>query len=664
MMIKKETFRRILIALLVLCQIASVVLLAGCQKNEKSEESTSGTTTTTMTDNNPGTDQKTEKPEGSTSGTTTTTMTDKKPGDDGTDEPVLRQLEIVKDGKTDYVIVRSQTAESWELDAAKLFRTYIRALTGVDIPIKDDFEREGTDEVRTDKEIIIGSTNRENEFDADYASFDKGYSIFSSKYRFVILAGSEAGMDAAFDRFFSDVFGISVGSSLPETPLVEEFNINTSYKMSQKYTSAELPFIGVALKDYTIVFDNKDYMQLRYHADLDKITSAIAGTKLPVSTQKNNGGKNIIIEMDSKLAGGYFKITVSGSDITISVADYYGFNAACKWIKSEFSANGYFKFKDGFSKTGRFMDYLTEETSSTAYAFERAGSTRVMFNNVLWQDFSGVTGRPQNDIPHVERHRLTTQMVSVYLPDVLGLQEVKAVERNGENGIVTMLNGVGYTEVLNSGVSGMANSCTPLFYRQDTTKLIDSGFMVFKNQPTSPDTSKSMTWGVFESKTDNQKYLVVSVHLETINKDIAVMQVGELTAKVAEIIAQYYCPVIVGGDYNAKYSETPYQAITNDYGYTSAREIATVTNNTVRTNQSYPKFDTSLQLMKPVEKDVIVGRENSVDHITLYKHNSLNISLFGIVVDDCALSASDHLPIFMDFTFGDEEQENDWTEFY
>ena len=637
MIIKKETLRRILVVLLVLCQVGSVALLAGCKKEETPGKSTTDGKSTTAGN---------------------TEEADNKPGDD----EVLRQLNLVEDGKTDYVIVRSQTAESWELDAAKLFKSYICALTGVDIPIKDDFEREGTDEVRTEKEIIIGSTNRENEYDANYESFDKGYSIFSSKYRFVILAGSRAGMDAALERFFGDVFGITVGGSLPETPLVKDLNINTSYKMSLKYTSAEFPFIGVALKDYTIVFDDTDYMQLRYRADLDKFANAIAGTGLPVSSQKNDGGKNIVIEIDSELEGGSFEMSVSGTDIIISVADYYGFDAACKFLRSEFSANGYFKFKDEFSKTGSFQNYLTEETSSTAYAFEHAGSTRVMFNNVLWQDFSGVSGRPQNDIPHVERHLLTTQMVSIYLPDVLGLQEVKANERYGEDGIVTMLNEIGYTEVLNADISGMTSSCTPLFYRQDTTSLIASGFMIFTNQPTSPDTSKSMTWGVFESKADNQKYLVVSVHFETFDKDVAVMQVRELTAKIDEIIAEYDCPVIVGGDYNSKYTETPYLAITNDYGYVSAREYAMVTNDTVRTNQTYPKFDSSLRIMKPVENNVITGRENSVDHITLYNHDSLSVRLFGIVVDDCTLSASDHLPIFMDFSFG--EPEGDWSEFY
>ena len=96
-------------------------------------------------------------------------------------------LKIVGNGQTEYVIIRSQNAKRWEIEAALRFRDALKAVTGAEIQIKDDFEREGTAYVRTDKEIIIGSTNRENEFETDYDSFKNGFSIFSSDSRLVIL---------------------------------------------------------------------------------------------------------------------------------------------------------------------------------------------------------------------------------------------------------------------------------------------------------------------------------------------------------------------------------------------------------------------------------------------------------------------------------------------
>lgn len=132
----------------------------------------------------------------------------------------------------------------------------MKAVTGAEIQIKDDFEREGTAYVRTDKEIIIGSTNRENEFETDYDSFKNGFSIFSSDSRLVILAGSAAGMDAALEQFFSDFFGIAPGSEAASADKLTELTVSSDYKASLKYDSSELPFLGIPLKDYTIVKDS------------------------------------------------------------------------------------------------------------------------------------------------------------------------------------------------------------------------------------------------------------------------------------------------------------------------------------------------------------------------------------------------------------------------
>ena len=173
-------------------------------------------------------------------------------------------LNIVGNGQTEYVIIRSQDAKKWEIEAALRFRDTLKAVTGAEIQIKDDFEREGTDYVRTEKEIIIGSTNRENEFETDYDSLGNGFSIFSSDSRLVFLAGSPAGMDAALDQFFSDFFGIAPGSEAASAEKLTELAVSSDYKASLRLDSSELPFLGIPLKDYTIVKDSGDYMQKRY----------------------------------------------------------------------------------------------------------------------------------------------------------------------------------------------------------------------------------------------------------------------------------------------------------------------------------------------------------------------------------------------------------------
>lgn len=558
-------------------------------------------------------------------------------------------LNIVENGQTEYVIIRSQNAKRWEIEAALRFRDTLNAVTGAEIQIKDDFEREGTDYVRTDKEIIIGSTNRENEFETDYDSIENGYSIFSSDSRLVILAGSPAGMDAALEQFFSDFFGIAPGSDTASADKLTELTISSDYKTTLKYDSSELPFLGIPLKDYTIVKDSGDYMQKRCCILLKELLAKISGSELTISEEKRGSGGNLMIKTDSTVGDGNFRISISGTDITISFADYYGFGAALEWLSSEYESRGYFDFKDGSEVNGSYMLYIDKTTASDEYAFSRAGAVRVMFNNVLYGDSSGMAGRLNRDVPSAERHRLTAEMVSVYQPDVLGLQEVSKQERMGMNGIVTLLSDAGYTEVKNTDILEMASSCTPIFYREDAVTLIASGFKIFDNQPTNPDTSKSFTWGVFESKADSSRYMVVSTHLCTESDEIGALQATELLGVVNAVTAEYDCPVIVGGDFNAVYDEKTYKTFTETAGYLNARELAAVSTK-VRSYQTYPKYDQKLGIMQPVG-DITIDNQGSVDHIILSSADKLTVNVFGVVVDECSRSASDHLPIFMDFDF-------------
>ena len=636
---KKKIFRRILVLTLVLCQFIGVLALTGCKK-----EQDSGTTDTTGQSENTG----------DTTGPS---------GNKNEELPVdVKELTIVEDGKTDYVIIRSQTAKQWEINAAVRFRDTIKALTGVEIPLKDDFEREGTEYQRTEKEILIGSTNREDAFDADYDSFNMGYRILADRYRLILLAGSPAGMDSALKRFFSDFYGIDLDAGTPGKAAVTNLYIDTSYTAKAVSVSAELPYLQIPLKDYTLIYKTDDYMQGRYAVNLAKAVKGITKANVPLAAEKSSEGKNLVLAEDSTLAGGKFRIAVTGTDITLYAADYYGFGAATDWLKQDYNKRLYFTFADGFSVEGNHKQFLNDLTTSTRYAYERAGMTRVMFNNVLWGNGSG-TRADKNDIPAAERNRLTAQMVGQYMPDVLGLQEFNNSKRSGagEYDLVALLSALGYEETLDPKVENSINTnCVPLFYRKETTTLVKSGYHWYENQPNISDgndkASKSMTWGVFESKVDGSRYIVVSTHLCTQDDDIGALQAAEAVEIVRQLESEYNCPAIVGGDYNAPYSEKTYQYFVNTAGYRNAREVAENTTQ-ARTSHPYPCYNKELGMIQP-DGGASLSVESSIDHITLHNDNSITINAFGVVIDECTLSASDHFPIFIDFTAKDTA---DWT---
>ncbi|MCQ2425574.1 MAG: family 10 glycosylhydrolase [Lachnospiraceae bacterium] len=108
-------------------------------------------------------------------------------------------------GDSGYRVIRGDLAEEYEIDAAIAFRKRFEELTGTVLPFGDDWEREGVSE-RTEKEIVIGKTNREDEYDPKRDELSRGgYRVFAAGQRVVIVAPDEKGMNAALDAFFETI---------------------------------------------------------------------------------------------------------------------------------------------------------------------------------------------------------------------------------------------------------------------------------------------------------------------------------------------------------------------------------------------------------------------------------------------------------------------------
>ena len=70
-----------------------------------------------------------------------------------------KNLELVTNGVSDYVIIYGKEATLSEITAAKELQKYIEKISGAKLPVFIDDEKEH------EKEIIVGKTNREKEGD-------------------------------------------------------------------------------------------------------------------------------------------------------------------------------------------------------------------------------------------------------------------------------------------------------------------------------------------------------------------------------------------------------------------------------------------------------------------------------------------------------------------
>ena len=565
------------------------------------------------------------------------------------EEPV--NLNLIADGKSDYVIVRSLGAETWEKDLAVLFQQTLKGLTGIELPISDDFENEAAGEKRGRKEIIIGQTNREDEYTPDYESVGDGYHLFVSKQRLVFASKSETGLFFAIRNFFLNIYGLDITADVPEKLDYVDLTVPADFLAMDSFPCGYIPYMQTALSDYSVIYDKNDYLSKRAAISVASAIRQTTGVSLKTEATATPDATSIVIsntnEDGTKLSSGKWKLDVAKETIYIRASDYNGMAGATDYLKKAME-NGHYNFGDKFSVGGDFKDGLNSLDASNAYAYNKLGNVRIMFYNLLWLNHTSSTSG--NDIPAAERNALQAAMLSQYRPDVIGCQEVDTSKRTGagDNNIVTLFENLGYAESLDPAVSGNGVNCTPLFYNTATTELIQSEYYQYQAQDAGASdfdkASKSLTWALFKIKSSGEKYIVISTHMCTRDDNVRKKQAEELLVLVGSLKA-HNCPIFLGGDFNGRSEAQNYICLTEN-GFEDVQKTAEFTTDTC-THKNYPKYNETLGIMEA--NGTAVQNPDSIDHILLMSDASLaKVRVFGVVVDDCTLSASDHLPIFAD----------------
>lgn len=364
-----------------------------------------------------------------------------------------------------------------------------------------------------------------------------------------------------------------------------------------------------------------------------------------------------------------------------------------------------------------------EVDKTNSYVYNKLANNRVMFYNVLWgnsykNDDGSVINYPAN-----ERNQLQLEMFAEYMPDVLGLQEFNDSKRFGMYGIKAGLEELGYVEAVDYivdnasreeywlggavkdengkllgykpgkgkpvgqavdadkyGFSHTYTNNTPLFYNTKTTKLIAAEYYWYKNQwdlgelvtdeygtyyPTNHENgasdcaSKALTWGVFENIATGERYIAISTHMCTRSDKIRGLQAQEVVELVAQLVAQYDCPVFFGGDMNGHKGSSNYELfISEEVGFKSMQdhEVASVYNSQMMASHAYPDHQNGI-LTTGGSIGLIPYKGASIDHIFAINHDNADIKVFSVVIDMCSLRGADHFPIFTDFNINPESTE-------
>ena len=193
---------------------------------------------------------------------------------------------------------------------------------------------------------------------------------------------------------------------------------------------------------------------------------------------------------------------------------------------------------------------------------------------------------------------------------------------------------------------------TPILYRKDRLRLLDSGFDIF--HIALGGCSKAVTWAVFEDKRSGRRFISFCTHFwfkkNGAESDVLrELNVRHILWRMADVRRKWgNIPVIGGGDLNSSPGSLAHETFKRE-GYSNAMDVAKekTARSATRTYHGYPKQDENgiyHGTVAPPGKD---RPEQSIDHI--FFTGGIRALKYDLDLDQETLDSSDHSPVVVDF---------------
>ena len=131
------------------------------------------------------------------------------------DDTAVKGMVIVQNGATEFCVIRGDSADQYEVDAAVTLRKSINAAGSLEMTITTDWVKRGEPIPEGTKELLVGKTNRPETEDALSRIGEDQFIIKAYADRVVILGGTKAGTVDAVNTFVAS-FVTGAAISLPE----------------------------------------------------------------------------------------------------------------------------------------------------------------------------------------------------------------------------------------------------------------------------------------------------------------------------------------------------------------------------------------------------------------------------------------------------------------
>ncbi len=257
---------------------------------------------------------------------------------------------------------------------------------------------------------------------------------------------------------------------------------------------------------------------------------------------------------------------------------------------------------------------------------------RIMSYNILNQDYV-----PDNPLSP-ERGRWFTDILSYYMPDVVGVQEANLAWHQSFD-VYLSLSGI-YRPACRYH-DGVHTAQTTFLYNSLTVKLIEEYVVHYTDWEDSD--IRVVSIAVFETLADGKRFVMTNTHPAPHAQHYSDHMVELNRILTAELAKYEGLPVIMTGDFNTRENQEEYTTLTTTQGVRDARYDEGV--ELVRDVRTY----TVLPDGEAVGGSIIQAANNNIDHIFI--NSKVQAKLFNVVIDHGVTDLSDHLPIYTDIAF-------------
>lgn len=544
--------------------------------------------------------------------------------------PAMEPIILAAGGKSEYTIVRAETADPCVVDAGSdLLGAFLKA--GIDINLTDDWERPGTDPAtRPQKEILLGVTNRGESIQAASKLRVEEYSIAVENERIVICGGSpEATAEACATFVRTFLSSIANGEILLPRDTVISHHV--------EYPIDTLSLDGNPITEYSIAYTESQFKDAAVL--LQQEIALACGWRLDVVSMNGARDKKILVGLPGNTdispceGTGVSAITQEGTDPAMYAIEHKEGTLVLAGKSGWTTSNAVLLFSESYlkGKNGKvdIGDIALTDTTMHQYPVYAEADFRIMTLNTL--------GAQEN---YEERFPYMIDLIKQYLPDVIGLQEANKTVQSYV--IKPLLEFYAYNQRWHD--NGEIANYTPILYRKDKFELLEAGVRFLRSSYKGTNT-KSISWAVLSPLDGSPDFIVTNLHGAMLSASYNIPGTNEVEGaewradnirEMLEIIAEL----------RTKYGNLP-SFSTGDYnfyrhakGYAEAVKGGLLNPEIVSTVSSMEGIGTNHEVGKmPVSKESI-DRIFISEGIISYVHR--------IITDENALKASDHCAVYID----------------